>query len=226
MRQLRSTSDVAEFIHDRGPFELCIWDFDGVICDSEPVQAESYRELLARRGIRTKDGFFGAFVGSPEPAIWGRLAADYGLKADVSMLMIERMDVLRSRLLADAPPNWFVRPTLDLLSQSGVRSVVVSSGDLGLIELYLAAWDLAPAIGAVSALRGETRPKADRLAAALASAAGATLVIEDVETYLAQAAQSGAVTVGVTHDLTACPLISCEAVMAASPEPTSAPSGS
>ncbi len=217
MRRLRSPADLCAFIRARGPFGLCIWDFDGVVCDSEPWQAESYRRVLLHRGVRPPTGFFEPFVGLAEPEIWDRIGAQYGVTTEWPELARERLEALRPALLNDAPPNWFVRPALEALRGADTRSVIVSSGNLSVIEAYLAAWGLGDLFDAVSGLGPGVKPKRQRMSELLASARDRVLLFEDVDAYLALGSAHGAVVVGVIHGLNAGALASADAVMLASP---------
>jgi beta-phosphoglucomutase-like phosphatase (HAD superfamily) len=94
LRGLSSPDALTAFLRDRGPFEVCLWDFDGVICDSEPFQAAAYREVLVRRGIRPAAGFFEGFVGRTKLEIWDELIRAYGITGTPGDLVRERRDVL------------------------------------------------------------------------------------------------------------------------------------
>jgi DNA-binding LacI/PurR family transcriptional regulator/beta-phosphoglucomutase-like phosphatase (HAD superfamily) len=218
LKHLRTPADLSAFIRRCGPFDLCIWDFDGVVCDSEPWQAESYRTVLIRRGVGTRADFFAGYVGLTEPEIWDRIVAEYGVTADRRDLARERIEVIRQALLRDAPPNWFVRPAHDVLRATATRSIIVSSGNLSLIEAYLAAWSLDHLFDAVSGIGPKAIPKKQRMMELLASARGRVLLFEDVDSYLAVGSAHGAVAVGVSHGMNAGRLSSADAVILASPE--------
>lgn len=218
MRRLSSPDDVVGFIRDRGPFQVCLWDFDGVICDSEPLQAAAYREVLIRRGVRPLAGFFDGFVGMTEFEIWGQLARTYSVTASRGDLVRERRNVLRPRLIRDAPPNWFVRPALETLGSLGCRSVVMSSGDVTVIEPYLAAWSLTGEFGSISAAGKTSGPKRDRLIEIVASSTGRVLLFEDVAEYLALGSSLGAVVIAVSHGLNRYRRLGGDAVVVAAPE--------
>jgi beta-phosphoglucomutase-like phosphatase (HAD superfamily) len=218
LRRLSSPDAVAEFIRDRGPFEVCLWDFDGVICDSEPFQSAAYREILVRRGIRPFAGFFDGFVGRTELEIWDELIRAYAITSTPGDLIRERRDVLRPRLIRDARPNWFVRPALVTLATFGSRSVIVSSGDVGVIEPYLAAWSLASAFEPMSHRRGTPSSKRARLIELVASSTGRVLLFEDVADYLTLGSRIGAVVIAVSHGLNRNTAVGGDAIVEAAPE--------
>ncbi|MBA3778480.1 MAG: HAD family phosphatase [Chloroflexi bacterium] len=219
LRRLSSPAELVEFLAARGPFELSVWDFDGVVCDSEPLQADAYLRVLDGRGIRPGPGFFDGYVGLTEPQIWDRIRADHGLVADRAELVRERQEILRPSLLR-ARPNWFVRPALDAVAAAGTRSVIVSSGNLAMIEPYLAAWSLEGSFDDVSALGAVAGPtKRERMTSLLESARGRTVLLEDVDHYLALGRKHGAVVIGVSHGLTEGPLTNADAVLMAGRPP-------
>lgn len=218
MRRLSSPDALAEFIRDRGPFEVCLWDFDGVICDSEPFQSAAYREILVRRGIRPSAGFFDGFVGRTELEIWDELIRAYAITSTPGDLIRERRDVLRPRLIRDARPNWFVRPALVTLATFGSRSVIVSSGDVGVIEPYLAAWSLASAFEPMSRRRRTPSSKRARLIELVASSTGRVLLFEDVVDYLTLGSSIGAVVIAVSHGLNRNTAVGGDAIVEAAPE--------
>lgn len=218
MRRLSSPEALSEFIRDRGPFGVCLWDFDGVICDSEPFQSAAYQEVLLRRGVRPSAGFFDGFVGRTEVEIWDQLRRTYGVHAAVGELVRERREVLRPRLIRDARPNWFVRPALRALADLGSRSVIVSSGDVEVIRPYLAAWSLASAFEPISPPGTSPAPKRTRLIELAASATGGVLLFEDVADYLTLGSTIGAVVIAVSHALNRSTPLSGDAIMEAGPE--------
>jgi beta-phosphoglucomutase-like phosphatase (HAD superfamily) len=216
MRRLTSAHDLQRFIRRRAPFALCLWDFDGVVADSEPRQAAAYRRVLAARGIKTPPDFFHELIGLTEPEIWDRLQADHDLRDRRLDLSNERFEILRDLLTRDAPPNWFVRPALEALAAMGGRSVIVSSGDPRVIAPYLASWGLEGAFETVSAHGPGTSPKSERIVALLEGAEGATLMFEDVAAYLSLGTVHGAVTIGVIHEFNASMELPADAVVVAS----------
>ena len=178
-----------------------IWDFDGTLVDSEPVQAEAYRLILAEEGIVPPNGFFVHFVGQTE--IWCKLAREYSLTADLTSLRERRLKTL-GKLLEDTPPNWFTIPLLDYFNGRGARSIIVSSGTKSVITEYLSHWGLADRFDSISATDPSRNgpSKTERLTTAIrASVVGATVVLDDMSTYLAIAREAGAVTIGVLHSL-------------------------
>ena len=89
-----------EFLDSIPLISQAVWDFDGTLVDSEPVQAEAYRLILAEEGIVPPNGVFVHFVGQTE--IWSKLAREYSLTADLTSLRERRLKTL-GKLLEDTP---------------------------------------------------------------------------------------------------------------------------
>lgn len=98
---MTSAVDLQGFIRRCGPFALCLWDFDGVVADSEPRQAAAYRRVLAARGIKMPAHFFHELIGLTEPEIWDRLQADHDVRDRRLDLINERFAILRTLLICE-----------------------------------------------------------------------------------------------------------------------------
>lgn len=123
-----------------------IWDFDGVVADTEPVQARAYEVVLRRAGVDVAPGWFAQWVGTPESGIWAGLKDRYGLAASVGALSAVRAEVYEE-LAAGLLPAWFVEPVLGL----PVRHSIVSAGNHRQIVALLHQWGLEDAFAEVSA---------------------------------------------------------------------------
>lgn len=168
-----------------------VWDFDGTIADTEPVQAQAYEVVLASRGAEVEPGWFHAYVGSPERVIWARLREAFALSEASDVLMAERGEVFVG-LASSLEPAWFVPAALCL----PVPHRIVSAGQRAHIVALLDAWGLSEAFASVSAASGLDRvpPKGDRLRAAYVPGA---VLFEDMPAYLNLGV--GFTTVGVSH---------------------------
>ncbi|GAA3809150.1 hypothetical protein GCM10022226_31850 [Sphaerisporangium flaviroseum] len=185
-----------------------IWDFDGVIADTEPVHRDSYERTLRDLGKLPATEFFMPYIGRPEPEIWSGLRRQYGLKHPVADLMNARHAIYGKESLV-LEPSWFVRPLGEAAKRRGIPNTIVSSGNERDIGALLAHWgigDLFDRVLGWDSPQSAGRPKDERLRALLTDDPHSTLVIEDHPVYLALAARLGARTVAVHHtmnDLTA-----------------------
>jgi beta-phosphoglucomutase-like phosphatase (HAD superfamily) len=202
MTSLTAVNDLQAFLEATGPFDVAVWDFDGVIADTEPTQSQAYKDMLAERGIDVEIDFFQDLTGRSEPEIWTALQDRYGIEGEVTALRSERITRVAPLLAENVTPNWFVRPGIVALREMDARSVIVSSGNEEVVNDYLERWGLRVMFDGISAVSGSSsdRPKRERLSDALAGA-GRALVVEDSAEYLRLASELGAVTLGVRHTL-------------------------
>lgn len=199
---LATVAALRAFLANTGPFEIAVWDFDGVVGDTEPTQAKVYREMLTEQGIVVEDDFFRDLAGRSESEIWAMLRTRCGVEGEVAALREERIARVAPVLVENVIPSWFVRPGIRGLREMNTRSVVISSGNAAVIDHYLERWNLRSLFDRIWAIsdRPGVPSKRERLRDTLAGAASA-LVIEDSAEYLRLAAELGAVTLGVRHTL-------------------------
>lgn len=158
-----------------------VWDFDGVIADTEPAQARAYETLLARRGVTVPPGWFHDYVGTPELGIWDRLTTEHELTDTIEDLTHERSSAFIEYATA-LPTAWFVPNVLQLPCPHHI----VSAGRHEHITALLQAWGLTDAFTSVSATgtpgQAPGAAKADRLRQAYTPG---SVLFEDMPRYLA-----------------------------------------
>jgi beta-phosphoglucomutase-like phosphatase (HAD superfamily) len=217
---LATEPELRKFLRTHGPFTIAVWDFDGVLGDTEPAQAEAYREMLAERGIAAEHDFFNELAGGSEREIWAALQTRHGFTGDFAALRRERIARVTPVLATSVAPNWFVRRGIAALRQDGTRSVIISSGNREVVEAYVDAWRLRSLFDEISAASGreDDIPKPQRLRSAIA--AERALVVEDSAKYLRLASDLGAATLGVVHSLSGALAEVADAVMTSRMEST------
>lgn len=184
-----------------------IWDFDGVVFDTEPAHHASFEALLRSCDVPLADDWFA--VGVSEPDRWRDWLATYGTLCRLGDSTVEELTEQRAALFdtyaRTLTPNWFVTALLDV----PVEHVVVSAGNHGQIVELLERGGLAGAFDRVLAVGSPGVPacqgKAERVAAAAVRGA---VVLEDSPAYLDGARKLGLATVAVQHgynDLSAVP---------------------
>ncbi len=71
-----------------------VFDFDGVIANSEPMHFQAYRELLAERQVAlTERDYYGRYLGFDDVGAFQAIAADRGLawtRADIDALVARK----------------------------------------------------------------------------------------------------------------------------------------
>lgn len=64
-----------------------VFDFDGVLADSEPLHLRAYQKVLSPHGITlTTEDYYTRYLGYDDEGVFTRLAADHGLPMDDARL--------------------------------------------------------------------------------------------------------------------------------------------
>lgn len=180
------------------------WDFDGVVADTEPLQAQAFVELLTALGHKPEPGFFSEFVGRPEAETWSILIERLQLPEPVDTLTARRSQ-LYLKLASTLRPAWYVSDLLKRAGDTGGISVIVSSGNFHHIAALLEQMGLSDQFVEVSAFIGRDgqrgASKALRLDQLVAAYPGPHLLIEDTLTYVEHGHALGMQTVLVRHGM-------------------------
>jgi beta-phosphoglucomutase-like phosphatase (HAD superfamily) len=180
--------------------DTVVFDFDGVLADSEPLHLRSYRELMAADGGGIDEETFRGLIGRKEREIWPAVA---GPGRDVDSLVARR-----AQLMLDLTEREGLR--LDpraarMLEWASGERILLSSGSPVLVNGLLRRWGAAEQFRAVRALGDSPASKPDelrRIVAERRSGAGwRGALVEDSPQMLALGSEIGLITVGVVHSL-------------------------
>ena len=83
--------------------EAIVFDFDGVLANSEPLHFHALRELLASLGVRlTEEEYYARLVGYDDVGVFSILGAEHGWALDESSLasLVARKSDIFERLVA------------------------------------------------------------------------------------------------------------------------------
>jgi beta-phosphoglucomutase-like phosphatase (HAD superfamily) len=199
-----ASQQVVDAIVASGPYARAVWDFDGVMADSEPLQGEAYRTMLEGFGIHPEPDFFNEYIGRTETEIWTSIRERYGIATSVAELRAARIEVFLARAKQSLRPNWFVRPLMAGFRGQGTAQWIVSSGNREVIEVLLSTWQIDSGITKIvssDASNADTYSKRLAIEEAIRSSPGKTILIEDHPQYLALGAALGVATVAVRHGL-------------------------
>lgn len=76
------------------PIQALVFDFDGVLADSEMLHLRVYRELLASSGVTiTTEQYYERYLGSDDEGVFQQIALDYKLRLgdeEIEMLIAEK----------------------------------------------------------------------------------------------------------------------------------------
>ncbi|WP_435209075.1 HAD family hydrolase [Micromonospora sp. bgisy143] len=193
-----------------------IWDFDGVVADTEPTQGESFRLMLERLGVQPVGDFFRGYVGRSEREIWEDLSAEHRLRSTLDELATARSKIYLELATSTLAPAFYVSPMLDEADELGVANFVVSSGSYRNIWNLLQTWKLGQRFAAIycagSPESSALHTKKERLSSVLARHR-CPLVVEDSADYLRLASSLGARTIGIQHSLNDLSQVSADLVI-------------
>jgi beta-phosphoglucomutase len=105
-----------------------LFDFDGVVVQSEALHKETFLELLAPYGVSvSEERWYREFAGTGSRHIFETLVRENGIKADVGALVEQRKGIYEARVrrgaLKETPG---VRDFLALLRKKGIKAAIVS----------------------------------------------------------------------------------------------------
>ncbi len=105
-----------------------LFDFDGVVVQSEPLHKKTFMEILSPYGVSVSDErWYSEFAGTGSRHIFEVLLKEYGIREDVSAMVERRKGIYESRVrggeLKEMPG---VREFLRALRALGIRTAIVS----------------------------------------------------------------------------------------------------
>lgn len=186
--------------------QAVIFDFDGVLADSEPLHLRVYQELLEPTGIRlTSDLYCRRYLGLDDEGVFRQVTSDYGLllgDEEIELLIDEKAErferlVTGSNVLYPPAPGCVRR-------LAGTWPLGIASGALRHeIELMLRGADLLGSFRAIVSAgdTDRTKPAPDpylRAAELLGVEPDRSVAIEDSQWGLMAARDAGMRTIGVT----------------------------
>ncbi|MGM0386664.1 MAG: HAD family hydrolase [Actinomycetota bacterium] len=177
-----------------------LWDFDGVVADTEPLHDQTYQELARRRSHPLEPGYYDEILGRTEQAIWEILIGK-GFPADledIDALMRERETAYLELALETLEPTWVTTSLVPYFAGLGAEQVIVSNGDPNSQELLLRKWRLDDRLTV-----SRRAPSEDKLKVLLRRCIPPTIVLEDNAGFLQIARQAGAMTVAVKNSFNA-----------------------
>ena len=187
------------------PFEnikAIIFDFDGVVVDSEPLYEEAEHELIAELGLTIPADFFLQQKGLGEDAFYTFLIRDYGADQSLPVLRARGRKLLMEKFQGRLD---YVSGFHDFLTFAGkhYQTAVVTSTRRVMLDWIFEHTRVGNEFAAIGTIddvsRGKPEPEpylnmCDRLEIAPAEA----LVIEDSLLGLRSARRAGCYTVGIT----------------------------
>jgi beta-phosphoglucomutase len=186
--------------------QAVVFDFDGVLADSEPLHLRAYQDVLHAAGVRlTREQYDERYLGFDDQEMLRRVADDFGLMLgdeELELLLVEK--TRRFQALVARGTVLFPSAVACVHRLRDTYPLGIASGALrGDIELMLDGSPIAGAfsfiVAAEDADRAKPAPDPYLLAAAKHGLpAAACLAIEDSSAGLESARAAGLRTIAVT----------------------------
>ena len=205
--------------------QAIIFDFDGVIADSEPLHLRAYQQVLQTEGIElTREDYYARYLGFDDSGLFRALAKDRGISITdekVDGWIDVKTQIVEDLLTSDAILFPGAVTCIQTLAKS--RPLAIASGALEPeIALVLNHTGLADCFKAISSasdgVRGKPAPDLYLLALAklrhlLEVNATGCVAIEDSHWGLEAARLAGLRTVAITHTYPAAELTGADLVV-------------
>lgn len=187
--------------------DYALFDFDGVIADTEPFFLELDRQALVRLGYTPTDAEVHSFVGHPSEIMAQALLAQHGISIDASDFLAERNVSTGIYGNPDLDPMPGLGELWARLSEKGIKIAVVSSTRVADLVRALNRWGLLTYVDAVVGREYVEKTKPDpepyRIALELLAPAAndaqlRAVAFEDSPTGIASAVAAGVYVFGFT----------------------------
>jgi beta-phosphoglucomutase len=189
------------------PVRAIVFDFDGVLADSESLHLRSYQDILSPHGISlTQDEYCARYLGFDDEGAFRQIAADYDLLlGDEELELLMEAKTRRFQALVSSEDVLYPRAAACVRRLGAVWPLGIASGALRHeIELMLSGSGLQQAfrfiVGAGDTEKSKPAPDPYLRAAELHGVpASECLAIEDSHWGLMSARAAGMTTIGITH---------------------------
>lgn len=198
-----------------------VFDFDGVLADSEPLHLRAYQEVLAPLGITlTREDYYASYLGYDDAGVFTKLGAAHGLEIDEGRVaaLIEQKSGVFDALMASADVLYPGAAAL-IRRLAEVYPLGIASGALKHeIRAILRGHGLEDRFRFIVASgdtpRSKPAPDPYRRAAELHGAApGNCLAIEDSRWGIQSAKAAGLWCIGVPHTYPKAELVAADLVV-------------
>ena len=159
--------------------DALIFDFDGVVVDSEPTHLAAFRHVLASRGLKlTSEDYYAKYIGFDDHDCFLAAFRDKGMalaEADVAKMISEKTAIMKKALAESVQPLPGAVELIKSAASAGVAVAVCSGALRGEIEVASRKVALiesfAVIVAAEDVSRGKPDPEGYELARQMLSAA-------------------------------------------------------
>jgi len=133
-----------ELILKRSLNGVALWDYDGAISTSEPIQIEAYRLLLDQHNVEAEQDLrIKYLVNKTSEQSLAQLKTDYQLTPTVDELLSEKNDIVDELISLTGEPTWFLAELISHLNNQGTEIAILSNGQSSRIKKAWNRWNLA-----------------------------------------------------------------------------------
>ncbi|MGW2254623.1 HAD family hydrolase [Kitasatospora sp. NPDC001660] len=184
--------------------QALLFDFDGLICDTERAARRSWDELYTRHGLEFPPGLWAAMSGRPTGEALAARDLGERLGRELTPHELRERRAAKSRLAAAEPLRPGVAALLAEATGAGIPCAVVSSADAHWVRTHLARLDVLDRFAdLVTGERAAAHKPAPDLYLTALSAMGVTaaraLAFEDSAVGVAAAVAAGIACVAVPN---------------------------
>jgi len=182
--------------------EAVIFDMDGVLVDTEPINQRAQDAVLARHGVSLSDGEYARLIGLSNGATWRWLIERFGLPETPAEMAADYVAELRPMIERGLVPAAGVVELIGQLTRAGIPLGLASSSPRGAVDAVMAALGLGGAFRVMvcdeDVAHGKPAPDLFLLAARrLGAALERCVVIEDSLHGIEAAAVAGMTAIGL-----------------------------
>ena len=203
--QLQEAITDAQNLIDRT--QAAIFDFDGVIADTEYFHSLAYVQLLKDYDIAFDSAAFGRYIGKNEHQIYGMLEEDFGITINHEAAMASRLQYYMQLVMDhDLQPYPFIPYLLDYLQAQEKPIYILSSQKPAILRALLVHWSLLERFTSICTVYdSEERTTKTQLLEGCQSFTGhemaEVVLFEDSPEVFLVAKRLGLHTVGIIHGL-------------------------
>ncbi|MBU0532406.1 HAD family phosphatase [Candidatus Micrarchaeota archaeon] len=111
-----------------------LFDFDGVIVQSEELHKQTFLEVLLPNKIDVEDRWYHNFAGTGSGKIFQALLKEYHIKGDVKELVEKRRDLFMAKIKKGITETPGLKPFLAFLREKNIKTAIVSGGHSSYIK--------------------------------------------------------------------------------------------
>ena len=208
--------------------DAIVFDFDGVVVDSEPVHMAAFQHVLAGEGIElTRDDYYGKYLGFDDHDCFAAMGADMGrhfTEAQIAEMTWAKTTIVQQAFAESIQPLGGAVALIRLADQADVPVAICSGALRAEIELAAETVGALPHVTTIVAAEDVPRGKPDpacysltleRLGEAIGRpiAPGRSLAIEDSPAGVEAAKAAGMKSLAVTNSYRAAELAAADRVV-------------